>query len=269
MKAIIKSSYLLLALILLSACASTGSKDGAPSRTIDVTHIPNAVPKAEAKSKYGNPPSYVVFGHRYYVSNSSTGYDKRGIASWYGTKFHKRRTSSGEPYNMFAMTAANKTLPLPTFVQVTNLQNGRQIIVKVNDRGPFEKNRIIDLSYVAAKKLGMLAHGTALVEVKAINPYVWAENHGRLPARKPTPKVPGHPQLYLQVAALSNLQNAKRLQLQLMRIVQEPTRIETLHNANHDTYRVQIGPIASVDSSDGITEQLTQAGYHQPMTVIE
>lgn len=256
-------------LIILSACSSVGIQDGAPHRTIDVSKIPNAVPKVEPKSKYGNPPSYVVFGNRYSVSNSAAGYDQRGIASWYGTKFHERRTSSGEPYNMFAMTAANKTLPLPTYVQVTNLQNGRQIIVKVNDRGPFEKNRIIDLSYVAAKKLGMIPHGTALVEVKAINPRVWAANHGRLPVSKPQPKVPGHPQLYLQVAALSNLQNAKRLQLQLMRIVQEPTRIETLHGTNHDSYRVQIGPIASVDSSDSITEQLTQAGYHEPMTVIE
>ena len=101
----------------------------------------------EPKSRYGNPESYVVFGKRYYVKDSSKGYVETGIASWYGTKFHGRRTSSGETYDMYAMTAAHKTLPLPTYVEVTNLNNGRSIIVKVNDRGRFHEIRIIDLSY--------------------------------------------------------------------------------------------------------------------------
>jgi rare lipoprotein A len=132
--------------------------------------IPDAVPRIEARSRYGNPPFYDVFGKRYYVLSSSVGYWERGVASWYGPGFHKERTSTGEPYDMYGMTAAHKTLPLPAYVRVTNLQNGRSIVVRVNDRGPFVGNRIIDLSYTAAAKLDMLRNGTALVEVRTIDP---------------------------------------------------------------------------------------------------
>ena len=128
------------------------------------------MPKVESKSKYGNPKSYVVFGKRYYVKDSAKGYVEQGIASWYGTKFHGRRTSSGETYDMYAMTAAHKTLPLPTYARVTNLENGRSVMVKVNDRGPFHQNRIIDLSYSAATRLGIVKTGTGRVEVEAIDP---------------------------------------------------------------------------------------------------
>jgi rare lipoprotein A len=132
--------------------------------------VPDAVPRVEPRSRYGNPPFYVVFGKRYYVLASSVGYVERGVASWYGPGFHEVNTSTGEPYNMYAMTAAHKTLPLPAYVRVTNLQNGRSIVVRVNDRGPFVGNRIIDLSYTAAYKLDMLRNGTAMVEVRAIDP---------------------------------------------------------------------------------------------------
>jgi len=170
----INMSQLLLAacfilLTLLSGCA-THRKDGPPSFYVDETKIPNAVPKKEPLSKYGNKPVYYVFGQRYYVLPTSKNYEERGIASWYGTKFHSRHTSNGEHYNMLAMTAAHKSLPLPTYVEVTNLANHKKVIVKVNDRGPFESHRLIDLSYVAAKKLGMLGHGTAYVDVRAIDP---------------------------------------------------------------------------------------------------
>lgn len=168
----------LLLALLLSSCTHMVRKDGPPNFYVDVSHIPNAVPKVEARSKYGNPPSYSVFGHRYYPMHSSRNYQAVGIASWYGTKFHKLRTSSGEPYNMLAMTAAHKTLPLPTYVEVTNLKNHRHILVKVNDRGPFEGNRLIDLSYVAARKLGMAGRGTAIVKIKAIDPH----QYGRMVA---------------------------------------------------------------------------------------
>ena len=140
---------------LLTACSSvTVRKDSAPTGNFDASRVPDAKPRKLPKSRYGNPKSYVVFGKRYHVLNSAEGYNKRGIASWYGTKFHGQLTSSREPYNMYAMTAASPNLPIPTFVRVTNLENGRTIIVKVNDRGPFASNRIIDLSYAAAKKLG-------------------------------------------------------------------------------------------------------------------
>jgi rare lipoprotein A len=128
------------------------------------------MPRIEPRSRYGNPPFYDVFGKRYYVLSSSVGYWERGVASWYGPGFHKVRTSTGEPYDMYGMTAAHKTLPLPAYVRVTNLQNGRSVVVRVNDRGPFVGNRIIDLSYTAAAKLDMLRNGTALVEVRAIDP---------------------------------------------------------------------------------------------------
>lgn len=178
--------YLVLVLfaILLSSCSTT-RKDGPPGFYVDADRVPDAEPKPTKLSKYGNMDSYRVFGKTYHVMSSSKNYEERGVASWYGTKFHKQRTSSGERYNMLAMTAAHKTLPLPTYVQVTNLHNGKKIIVKVNDRGPFESNRLIDLSYVAAKKLGMTGHGTALVDVKAIDPIEFAKNHNRVPENQP------------------------------------------------------------------------------------
>ena len=132
--------------------------------------IPNQVPRVEPLSKYGNPKSYVVFGKTYYTLPSSQGFVQRGIASWYGKKFHGRLTSSREPYDMYAMTAAHPQLPLPTYVQVTNLKNGKQVILRVNDRGPFHGNRVIDLSYTAAMKLDIVKQGTGLVEVRALDP---------------------------------------------------------------------------------------------------
>ena len=132
--------------------------------------VPDAVPRYEARSRSGNPPFYDVMGHRYYVLSSSTAYVERGVASWYGPGFDKVRTSTGDLYDRYGMSAAHKTLPLPAYVRVTNLQNGRSCVVRVNDRGPFVGNRIIDLSYTAAAKLDMLRNGTAFVEVRAIDP---------------------------------------------------------------------------------------------------
>jgi rare lipoprotein A len=131
--------------------------------------VPDAAPRAEPRSRHGNPPFYTVFGKRYYVLSSSSAYVERGVASWYGPGFHKVRTSTGEQYDMYGMTAAHKTLPLPAYVSVTNLQNGRSVVVRVNDRGPFVGNRIIDLSYTAASRLDMLRNGTAMVEVRALD----------------------------------------------------------------------------------------------------
>lgn len=160
----------MLLLGLLAGCAGNGNKDSAPTNPPDLSNIPDAVPKVEPKSKYGNPASYVVFGKRYYTKKSNKNHVERGLASWYGRKFHGRRTSSGERYDMYAMTAAHKSLPLPTYARVTNVENGRTAVVKINDRGPFHGNRIIDLSYSAAHKLGVVARGTAMVEVKTIDP---------------------------------------------------------------------------------------------------
>jgi rare lipoprotein A len=168
-----------------------------PARLLDV---PDAIPRAEPRSIYGNPPSYEVFGKRYYVMASSVGYVERGVASWYGPGFHKELTSVREPYDMYGMTAAHKTLPLPAYVRVTNLQNGRSCVVRVNDRGPFVGNRIIDLSYTAAAKLDMLRDGTAMVEVRVLQPlepgldtHLTVASVGALPLASPpavSPPVP-------------------------------------------------------------------------------
>ena len=155
---------------LLSGCSSAPERAdaGLPQGTSQGT--PDMVPKVEPRSRYGNPASYVVFGKRYHTKDDSHGHVERGLASWYGPGFHGRRTSSGERYDMYAMTAAHKTLPLPTYAQVTNLENGRSAVVRINDRGPFHGPRVIDLSRAAAAKLGVLAKGTAQVEVKALDP---------------------------------------------------------------------------------------------------
>jgi rare lipoprotein A len=150
----------------------------APSTTVlpanppNSNEIPDAIPRFEPRSQYGNPPFYVVAGHRYAVLPTSTGYVERGVASWYGTEFHGLKTSTGESYDMFAMTAAHKTLPLPCYARVTNLSNGRSVVVRINDRGPFVATRIIDLSYSAARKLDMIRNGTAFVQVEVLTPAI-------------------------------------------------------------------------------------------------
>jgi rare lipoprotein A len=171
------------ALLLLAACAQTPRHPGpahpapaAPPATVlprtapDVNQIPDAIPREEPRSPYGNPPFYTVGGHRYAVLPSASGYVERGVASWYGSEFHGLRTSTGEPYDMFAMTAAHKTLPLPCYARITNLSNGRSVVVRINDRGPFVANRIVDLSYSAASRLDMIRNGTAFVELDVLNP---------------------------------------------------------------------------------------------------
>jgi len=155
--------------------AEVAGQGSQPGDDVDVTEaflssVPDAVPVQEAVSASGNPPEYEVFGETYRVLATSRGYEAEGLASWYGADFHGRRTSSGEPYDMYAMTAAHTSLPLPTYVEVTNLANGRQVVVRVNDRGPFHSDRILDLSYVAAWKLGMVGPGTARVRVRALEP---------------------------------------------------------------------------------------------------
>ncbi|MEE8343371.1 MAG: septal ring lytic transglycosylase RlpA family protein, partial [Gammaproteobacteria bacterium] len=162
-----------IALLWVTACSITTHRHdaGPTTQQVDISAIPDAVPRPEPHSRRGNSDHYSAFGKHYYVLKSSHGFVQKGIASWYGAKFHRRRTANGERYNMYAMTAAHPSLPIPTYVRVTNLTNNRTVVVRVNDRGPFVDNRVIDLSYVAAAKLGMLKKGTALVEVRAIDPH--------------------------------------------------------------------------------------------------
>ena len=168
----------------------------------NVDSIPDAVPKSEPRSAHGNPAFYDVLGRRYFVLPSAQGYTERGVASWYGPTFHGESTSNGERYDMYGMTAAHKTLPLPTYARVTNLKNGRSIVVRINDRGPFVANRLIDLSYTAASKLDMLREGTTLVEVHTLTP----DEPDNLTRTSESPP----PTLYVQVGAFSDERNASR-----------------------------------------------------------
>ncbi len=155
-------------------CVLLGVGSPGPALTsgdgIDFDEIPDAIPRAEIKSRSGNPETYVIDGVTYHVMDTSAGYREEGMASWYGGYFHGRLTSSGDVYDMYQMTAAHKSLPLPTYVRVTHLGNGRSVVLRVNDRGPFVEDRIIDLSFAAASKLGMAVIGTAMVEVVALDP---------------------------------------------------------------------------------------------------
>jgi len=258
------------------------NKDGPPIRQVNVDDIADAVPQATQRSKYGNPSSYVVFGKRYYVMSSAKGYKARGIASWYGSKFHGRRTSSGEPYDMHAMTAAHKTLPLPTYVRVTNLKNNRQVILKVNDRGPFHEGRIIDLSHTAAIKLGVKAIGTAQVEVEAID----ADNMATS-ARQTSPVstvIPADPGLqspvpvtlqnkavlYLQMGAFINAKNAYSLKNRITDAIapQQADVFELLKN-KQKIYRVRIGPVISIEQAEKLSNILAEKGFQNPQIIIE
>lgn len=253
---------------LLLGCSTTKApevKDGAPTKKVDVSKIPDAVPQAESMSKYGNPPEYTVNGKKYYVLKSAKGYDKKGIGSWYGTKFHGQLTSTREPYDMYAMTAASTDLPLPTYAQVTDLENGKKIIVKVNDRGPFDKDRVIDLSYAAAKKLGYANKGTALVEVKAISPVTW--NKAKLDNKN---KQPVHkPKQYLQVAAFMNVNAANRIHAKITKFIKEPVLIVPGTYKHKEIYRVQIGPIANAADNDRLQKLLVGNGFSRGMVVVE
>lgn len=264
---------LFVTIFILSACSNVSvapsSRDNAPSKQVDVSKIPNAVPKYEPKSRYGNPKSYVVFGKRYYVMESSKGYVEKGIASWYGTKFHGRRTSSGETYDMYAMTAAHKNLPLPSYVKVTNLNNGKSVVVKVNDRGPFHENRIIDLSYTAAIKLDIVKKGTGLVEVEVVESgQVLPVNSGIGAPVKTATTVSSNNGFYIQVGSFGDRVNAENLKKKLGAFGQHLVNISPVVVSGDTLYRVRIGPLTDIEQSDSIVSNLTNYGVYEHHIVI-
>ena len=281
--------FLVLLPLALTACGTASgprggaigsTRDGAPSHKVDVTSIPDAVPRAERRSKYGNPTTYTVAGKAYRIMSDSEGYVENGVASWYGTKFHGRRTSSGDPYDMHAMTAAHKTLPLPTYAEVTNLQNGRKVIVKINDRGPFHDNRLIDLSHAAASKLDILATGTGLVEVRAITPGTMPKCSGCKDAQTPDAVVgdavddeSGTVKLYLQAGVFSRRGNAERLRARInevaIKAVQGNVQIIEREAERSARYRVRIGPFTSVGAVDRFTSDLRRMGIPDAKVVID
>ena len=257
-------SFLLLLALLLSACGSGPGvlRDGPPSGSVAIPDLPDdPIPRQEPRSRYGNSSEYEVLGKRYRVMDSSRGYTERGVASWYGTKFHGRLTSNRETYDMFAMTAAHKTLPLPTYVEVRNLRNNKSIIVRVNDRGPFAHNRIIDLSYAAAIKLDMVDTGTALVEVRAIDFDAPSGDRPTSARSEPTldysaPDNPGP--VYVQVGAFGSRDNVERLYRRLQRA--NIGNVLVVTDARSELFRVRIGPVKSVHQFDILSEELEGLG---------
>lgn len=215
--------------------------------------VPDAVPRREPRSAHGNPPVYQVLGKRYYVLATAGGYLERGVASWYGPTFHGENTSNGEKYDMYAMTAAHKTLPLPTYARVTNLKNGRSVVVRINDRGPFVANRLIDLSYSAAARLDMLKEGTTLVEVKALT--VADPDELKRSSQLPPPA------LYVQAGAFADQNNAQRVLQRLRSGGLANAFIVSPPDGKPALYRVRLGPISSVPEFDQLAAKLKTLGF--------
>ena len=241
--------------------------DGPPRyQRVNVSQVPDAIPRYEKLSDTGNNP-YTVQGKTYYPTLNDRGYRERGVASWYGRMFHGRRTSSGEPYDMYAMTAAHRTLPLPSYARVRNLRNDKQIIVRINDRGPFLHNRLIDLSYAAAFKLGITGTGTGLVEVSTVHPDTLVVETS--PVRVPVVNARDEsPSMYVQVGAFTLRENAERMRRQLHVRTYGPVILQQARLTNSEIHRVRVGPIATVDEADRILESMQRQGF-DPRLIVE
>jgi rare lipoprotein A len=275
-----------VALSVVAGCAGPSKQDRAPKRPPDVSEIPNAVPKAEPRSRSGNPPFYEVYGKRYYVKKSSHDHVEKGVASWYGEKFHGRRTSSGETYDMYAMTAAHKTLPLPTYARVTNLSNGKSVVVKINDRGPFVDNRIVDLSYTAATQLDMIGQGTAFVELETLDPGAPLElartSGNSVPqptvsspptTRTPKPTLAGadrsRTNMYVQAGAFGQSTNAEALADKIRNQGINDVVVSRDDSGGRTLYRVRIGPVTGVNQYDQMVARMVDLGIHDAYLAIE
>lgn len=241
---------------LLVACGGGGAPrhdgpDGPPAQGMDPGDVKDAVPRYEPRSPYGNGPVYEVWGQRYRVMEAANGYRERGTASWYGAKFHGRSTSSGEPYDLYKATAAHRTLPLPTYAEVTNLDNGRKVIVKINDRGPFHSERIIDLSYAAALKIGIVEQGTGRVEVRAIT-FDGQDRNARLAENT-----------WLQVGAFSSKASAKRLEDELQDQGIRPVDVKR----SGGLHKVLVGPFDRAAELARTADRIVELGYDRPHRV--
>ena len=261
-KNVYKSALVLVCFNLLS-CATGG--DGAPD---DFTRndTPDAIPANEPLSRYGNMPSYVVRGKTYHVMKNANGFKQEGISSWYGTKFHGRKTSSGEPYNMYAMTAAHKTLPLPSYVEVTHKGNGRKVIVKVNDRGPFHEGRIIDLSYAAARKLGISATGTGPVKIRVINTSALDLDTSEVVLPEPSHR---DGQIHVQVAAMGTEGAAEKMADDLREKDIQSVRVHVIENDGRKLFRVRIGPLPNADLAYKVINELNVIGLDTARVVVD
>ncbi|SDJ87899.1 septal ring lytic transglycosylase RlpA family protein [Microbulbifer yueqingensis] len=278
------------AALVLAACNTTAPqkparkpapdtvKDSGPPQPVDMLAAPEPTPVREPIGVAGNKSPYTVNGVRYRVLQGVKGYQEQGHASWYGTKFHGRRTANGEVYNMYAMSAAHKTLPLPSYAKVTNLENGRSVIVRVNDRGPFVPGRIIDLSYTAAQKLGYIDKGVARVEVTAIDPDSLPPANQTLAMEKDVAarealaqdasfKLPDN--TYLQVGAYSSQSQADRMRSQVSSVVDYPVSVSPVQSGEQTLYRVRIGPIAQQRALVAARESVEENRLGTPQVVYD
>ena len=279
----VKTPVMLL-LALLAGCASSPSvqqpspnagryqlaQDRAPTRVLDPSEISEVVPTAVTRTMAGNRSPYEVLGKRYTVMSTEEGYFERGVASWYGEKFHGHKTSNGEIFDMYKVSAAHKSLPIPSFLRVTNLDNNRSIIVRVNDRGPFHGDRIIDLSYAAAVKLGYADRGTARVELEAVVVNTDEPRERRQPpqlARVGSGKLADQ---YLQVGAYSQRGSAQEVAEQLRRLTRQPVKIEeVISSQGQRLHRVRIGPLNDLAEVDSLKARVASANLGTPYTVSE
>ena len=253
-------------------------RDSGPDVPVDMLATPEVTPVREPIGVAGNKSPYVVRGVKYRVREDVKGYRERGHASWYGTKFHGRKTANGEVYNMYAMSAAHKTLPLPSYAKVTNLDNGRSIIVRVNDRGPFVPGRIIDLSYTAAQKLGYINKGVARVEVEALDPESLPSAIETLAVEKDAAARKGLPQdasfklpdnTFLQVGAYSSSTQAEEIRGQLAAAFGYPVSVSPVNRGGKMLYRVRIGPIEQQRALAALRESVEQQNLGQPQVVVD
>lgn len=242
------------------------ARDGEPEPGgVDIATLVEPTPRAEPRARYGNKSPYSVLGKTYTVLPKAAGYRERGIASWYGSKFHGYMTSSLEPYDMYQFSAAHKSLPLPSYVRVTNLDNGKSVVVRVNDRGPFHENRIIDLSYAAAARIGVWPKGTGLVDVQAIDVSPGAAE----PVAERVVPSSGDPRIYLQLGAFAEIVNAQRVEQEVRRHKLGKTSIVTTHINERQVHRVRLGPLGSVKEADALIGRIEKLGLGTPRVAID
>lgn len=257
-----------------------------PRPLVTAPPAPPASPAPAPVPRTGNPPFYEVFGERYFVMPNSNGYQENGVASWYGAPFHGRRTSSGAIYDMYELTAAHKTLPLPSLVRVTNLDTGRSVVVTVNDRGPFVKNRLIDLSYAAAQQLGIVQSGTGSVKVEALGGRSGAQpvvrealgaarapgataSAGALATGGMAPPLVPVQRLFMQVGAFSDEANAARLKTSLESNGVNKVVIRYDDAVSPALYRVRVGPIEGSVEYDALASRVASLSIANPQLVTE
>jgi len=254
-----------IACAMLAGCQGRVSYTPAPGMHVSLSgHAPsgNGTLPTGNGGYYKTGKPYKVDGRWYHPLASAAGYDQTGIASWYGRDFHGRKTANGERYDMHALSAAHKTLPLPTLVRVTNLENGRSVVVRVNDRGPFARNRLIDLSYAAARSLGFVNKGTARVRVQTLDSRPATQARQSVPPPASRPETAGG--MYVQIGAFSSQNNARRLRDTLQR---DYPAIRIYHGAAF--YRVRIGPFSDVQQIEQTVISLRNSGFDNAIVVIE